>query len=341
MIRLFKRPSATVAGVFVGLLVVDALHVRQGEAEEITIHVAASSSQLPIIEALAERYAAEVDGNAKFSIKAAESGLLRAKIVAAGQYSDIDIVWGMASSDLGELAERDLLAETIPPGDYKLNAELEKVEEQIQWNIKSGDSYSWFPTNYSYGVICFNEKFADLAELPVPQTWEDLAQPIYGGSISMPNPVSSGVGYQHIAQWLSKYTDEKGRWNFVDKLDENVEVYTTSSGAPCELAANGLIPIGISSFADAELLKEKGVDVGMLVPEGEVRFVEGAGVIDRQAVVSTLAQAFLGWAVTQESLGEFDTNDLLVAQEAMLAGDIDDVLEEWQLRYDAKSTTRF
>ena len=55
-------------------------------------------------------------------------------------------------------------------------------------------------------------------------SWTDLANPVYKGAIVMPNPASSGTGYQAVYAWI-QIMGEKAAWEFMDKLHENVAVY--------------------------------------------------------------------------------------------------------------------
>ena len=55
---------------------------------------------------------------------------------------------------------------------------------------------------------------------------------------------SSGTGYQAVYAWI-QMMGEKAAWEFMDKLHQNVAVYTHSGSAPCVQAAKGERVIGI------------------------------------------------------------------------------------------------
>lgn len=63
--------------------------------------------------------------------------------------------------------------------------------------------------------------------LPIPQSYEDLIRPEYKGMIVMPNPASSGTGYLTVSALLQLKGEEEG-WAYLDKLHENMAVYTHS-----------------------------------------------------------------------------------------------------------------
>ena len=54
----------------------------------------------------------------------------------------------------------------------------------------------------------------------------------------MPNPASSGTGFFDVTAWLTLW-GEKGGWEYMDKLHENIAQYTHSGSKPCNQASQG------------------------------------------------------------------------------------------------------
>ena len=100
---------------------------------------------------------------------------------------------------------------------------------------------AWTPGS---SIICYNTVEATKKNLPKPASWKDLANPVYKGSIVMPNPASSGTGYQAVYAWINLMGESRA-WKFMDELHENIAVYTHSGSAPCVQAAKGERMIGI------------------------------------------------------------------------------------------------
>ena len=86
---------------------------------------------------------------------------------------------------------------------------------------------------------------AEKYNLPKPSSWKDLLKPVYQGYLVMPNPNSSGTGFLTVSAWMQMFGEEQA-WDFMDKIHQNMAVYTHSGSKPCRLAAAGEHPIGIS-----------------------------------------------------------------------------------------------
>ncbi|MCD8491198.1 MAG: hypothetical protein LRY51_04490 [Geovibrio sp.] len=63
--------------------------------------------------------------------------------------------------------------------------------------------------------------------------------------MTMPNPASSGTGYLTVSAWL-QLMGEKAGWEYMDKIHQNMALYTHSGSKPSKMAAQGEYPIGIS-----------------------------------------------------------------------------------------------
>lgn len=107
-----------------------------------------------------------------------------------------------------------------------------KGADQIKPAFKSSKSpMSWTGMDAWLAVICYNTIEGGKKSMPKPAAWMDLANPVYKDSIVMPNPASSGTGYQAVYAWI-QIMGEKAAWDFMDKLHQNVAVYTHSGSAP-------------------------------------------------------------------------------------------------------------
>jgi hypothetical protein len=107
------------------------------------------------------------------------------------------------------------------------------------------DPPHWVGIDTWFSAFCANTVELEAKGLPVPTSWADLIKPEYEGLIAMPNPASSGTGFLSVSAILQMMGEEEG-WAYLDKLHENMGVYTHSGSAPCVMAAKGERVAGIS-----------------------------------------------------------------------------------------------
>ena len=69
----------------------------------------------------------------------------------------------------------------------------------------------WTGMDAWLAVMCYNTIEGGKKNMPKPTSWADLANPVYKDSVVMPNPASSGTGYQAVYAWL-QIMGEKAGW---------------------------------------------------------------------------------------------------------------------------------
>ena len=163
------------------------------------------------------------------------TGTLTARFLAEKDNPRADAIWGLAVTSLLMFEQQGLLA------DYK-----PKTYDQIKPLFKDQSApFTWHGMDAFTAAICFNTAVAKAKNLPMPKSWADLTNPVYKGNIVMPNPASSGTGYLTVAAW-QQIMGETAAWAYMDKIHENIAVYTHSGSAPCVQAARGEFAMGIS-----------------------------------------------------------------------------------------------
>jgi iron(III) transport system substrate-binding protein len=210
-------------------------------------------------------------------------------------------------------------------------------------------------------VVCFNTAEAAKAGAPKPATWNDLTNAAYKGKVVMPHPASSGTGYLTIAAWLQLMGEEKG-WQFMDKLHDNIAVYTHSGSAPCVQAARGERMMGIGFDMRGASEKTKGAPIDLIVPKEGIGWeMEATGIV-KGAKNLAGAKKVADWAATQKAnelygkyyaivgypgLNPAPPNYPPAADAAMVKIDVakmgkdrEAILKEWTKRYDIKSAAK-
>ncbi|QQX86806.1 putative 2-aminoethylphosphonate ABC transporter substrate-binding protein [Cupriavidus necator] len=276
------------------------------------------------------------------------TGVITAKALAEKGNPQADVIAGLAASSLELLKQEGMLAPYAPKGFEKLTRDYSD----------KATPPSWVGLDVWGATICFNTIEAKKRNLPRPETWKDLAKPIYKGTIVMPNPASSGTGFLDVTAWLQLYGKQDG-WKYMDALHENIAQYTHSGSKPCKQAGSGEFPIGISFEMRAHKTLASGAPIEMIFPkEGLGYDIEAAGIVKGTRKIEA-AQRYMDWLASKEANQLFARDWAIVAYpgvarkietipanyEQMLvkndfshiAKNRERVLAEWQKRYASKS----
>jgi len=119
------------------------------------------------------------------------------------------------------------------------------------------------------GPLTFVTNTKRAAELGIkpPTSWADLLKPEYKGMIRVANPNTSGTAYNLITTMRYIYKgDEQKVFDYLKKLDANIDQYTRSGSAPGKSVAIGEIPIAIGYAHDQVKLKAGGAPVVITAP---------------------------------------------------------------------------
>ena len=102
------------------------------------------------------------------------------------------------------------------------------------------------------GTLCFacNTDWFARTGTPMPTCWDDLLSPALAGQIVMATPKSSGTSYTTLATLVQMRGEDKA-WEYLQKLDQNVGLYTRSGVEPAERVKNGEYAVGIVFSHDA------------------------------------------------------------------------------------------
>ncbi|SFC20072.1 iron(III) transport system substrate-binding protein [Polaromonas sp. OV174] len=279
------------------------------------------------------------------------TGIVTAKLLAEKANPQADVVAGLAASSLALLEQEGMLVAYEPKGFKELNPSYSDTKRPP----------AWVGMDVWAATICFNTVEAKKRGLPKPESWKDLAKPIYKGAITMPHPASSGTGYLDVSSWLQMWGNTEG-WKYMDALHENIAQYVHSGSKPCKQAGSGEFPIGISFEFRAHQVRKSGAPVELIFPK------EGLGWdIEATSVMKTskkMAQAkrFADWMASKEANQITATWWAVVAYpgvakklegipenyEKLLAkNDInwaaknrEQILAEWSKRYEGKSEAK-
>ncbi|WP_395895010.1 putative 2-aminoethylphosphonate ABC transporter substrate-binding protein [Cupriavidus cauae] len=276
------------------------------------------------------------------------TGVITAKALAEKANPQADVIAGLAASSLELLKQEGMLQPYAPKGFERLTRDYSD----------KATPPSWLGLDVWGATVCFNTIEAKKRNLPKPETWRDLAKPIYKGMIVMPNPASSGTGFLDVTAWLQLFGEQEG-WKYMDALHENIAQYTHSGSKPCKQAGAGEFPIGISFELRAHKTKAAGAPIDIIFPREGLGYDIEAAAIVKGTRKQEAAQRYLDWLASKEANELFARDWAIVAYpgvarkietipadyEKMLvkndfshiAKNRERVLAEWQKRYSAKA----
>jgi len=311
---------------------------------ELNVYTALETDQIKAYEEAFKKAYPNID--LKFTRDS--TGVITAKLLAEKANPQADIVIGTSASSLAVLENEGMLQPYAPKGLDKISPQYRDPKNPPEW--VGMDVYG--------AAICFNTVEAAKLGLPKPETWKDLAKPIYKGKIVMPNPASSGTGYLDVAGWIQMW-GEADAWKYMDALHENIAQYTHSGSKPCRQAGAGEFPIGVSFEYRAVTTKKGGAPIDIIFPkEGLGWDLEASGIMKNTKKVEA-ARALMDWLATPGAMELFAKNFAVLAMPGMAkpldyvpadyeqrlvkndfawsAKNRDKILAEWTKRYDGKS----
>jgi iron(III) transport system substrate-binding protein len=313
--------------------------------KEITVYTALENEQIDkYLKSFKNKYP-DID----VKIVRDSTGVITAKLVAEGANTAADLVWGTAASSLLVLEEKGMIEPYAPEG-------LENVLPQF----KDPDSPpSWVGIDAWECAFVVNTVESAAKGLPEITSYQDLLRPEFKGQIIMSNPNSSGTGFLAVSGLIQLMGEEKA-FEYLDKLHENIAMYTHSGSAPAKKAGSGEFAVGISYGYAGVSQKKTGYPVEIIFPaEGSGWDVEANALIKKSGIRDE-AKLFLDWAISMDAMNDLkedyaitsvkmsDTipegyskdpvsqllqnNDLRWAAEHR-----DEILNKWMNKYDGKS----
>ncbi|MCL2894467.1 ABC transporter substrate-binding protein [Brenneria tiliae] len=220
------------------------------------------------------------------------SGSTLAKVEAEKRNPQADVWYGGTLDPQSQAGEMDLLEP------YQ-SANLEQIMPQFRDPAKRKGNYS---SAVYVGILGFGVNTNRLKEknLPVPQCWKDLTDPVYKGEIQIADPQSSGTAYTALATFSQLWGEDQA-FDYLKKLNANVSQYTKSGIAPARNAARGETAIGIGFLHDYSLEKEKGAPLTLVSPcEGTGYEIGGVSILKGARNLDN-AKLFVDWALSKEA----------------------------------------
>ncbi|AZZ94091.1 extracellular solute-binding protein [Hahella sp. KA22] len=144
--------------------------------------------------------------------------------------------------------------------------------------------------------IVVSKPFLQERGAPIPQTWKDLADPVYRDMIGMKSPLVSGTAFTTLISMIA-LMGEDAAFDYFKALHQNVEYY--GKGQTYRVST-GQIGIVITFYHEVVKSIEDG-DVAFIVPpEGVGYEIGGLSIIKHDGQDVQKAQAFIDFALSWE-----------------------------------------
>ena len=312
---------------------------------EITVYTALEDDELVIYVPAFEKAHPEI----KLNIVRDSTGIITARLLAERENPAADVVWGTAVTSLLVCDDLGMLEGYNPRG-------IKNVKDAMK--DKSKDPAHWVGIKAWVTGIVGNTIEMKAKGLTMPKSYADLIDPRYRGALVMPNPASSGTGFLTVSAILQLMGEKKG-WDYLDKLHENMAVYTHSGSAPAKMAGKGEFPIGISFAYRGFKQKAAGEPVEIAFPKEGSGYDVEANALIKKPRIEPAAKTFLDWAISNDAMAMYAKIYPIVATDikvqapegwpadpmsVLIKNDLEwaaknrqHILDEWSRRYDGKS----
>jgi iron(III) transport system substrate-binding protein len=311
----------------------------------LTVYTALENEQLAPFKATIEQAVPDVS----VAWVRDSTGVITARFLAEKDNPKADMVLGLAASSLLLFKKAGLLEPYKPAG-----------VDALKPSFRADDG-SWTGQDAFLGVVCYNTAEGAKVGATVPKSWKDLLDPKYKGKLVMPHPASSGTGYLTVWGWFQTM-GENGAWEFMDKLHENMGVYTHSGSAPCVQAAKGERVAGISLDMRGAREKSAGAPVEVISPAEGIGWEMEAFAIVKGTKNAAAAKKVADWAVTKAANELYSKYYAVVAHPEVknlppnyppdaegkmvkvdflaMADSRERILAEWEKRYGSKAAPK-
>ena len=254
----------------------------------------------------------------------------------------------MAATVLLAMEDQGFFIPYKSAGQKKLNPLFTDRNDPVNWV----GNYGWA------AAVVYNKVEGKKGNIPAPVTWKDLIKPEYKDQIVMPNPASSGTGYLMVSSWMQLW-GEKAAWDYMDKLHENIVIYTHSGSKPGRMAAAGEFAVGLTFPFRGAKLKSKGAPIDIILPEEGLGWEMQAIAIMKGTKKLEAAKKLVDWSITKDAADIYATGYSIYAYPGVKTSNkyfppavvdkmIDNdfvwaannrlrIIKEWRARYETKS----
>lgn len=263
-------------------LCVFALNIAAVAADKVVIYASVDEANA---KKILDAFSAQTGITAEFVHLS--SGPAMARITAEANNPQADIWLGAPSENHVVLKEEGL---TIP----YISAAMEKLAP----SFKDPDGY-WRSFYMNPMALAVNTEALEKAGATKPASWQDLLKPEYKDLIQMPTPQSSGTAYAIITTLVTVMGEDEA-FEYMKKLNPNVQTYTSSGTGPSKGVAVGQAAVGIQFTPAFFEFIDQGYPLEVIFPSEGVGFEAPAVSIIKGAKNLESAKILIDWLVSKD-----------------------------------------
>lgn len=186
--------------------------------------------------------------------------------------------------------------------DGLLTAYISPEAESLAADMKDASGY-WTGTSLTVVNWVVNTDICKELGIEVPSQWDDLLQPELKGWISMPNPASSGTGYNTVSAILQTRGEEQG-WEYLTTLIDYVPFFPDRGSDPQNNVIAGEAAVGINAGTGNVGLSEDYDNVIVIYPtDGTGWWPQPLAILDGCSNEEA-AKVFVDWVLSERGLAE-------------------------------------
>ena len=193
-------------------------------------------------------------------------------------------------------------------GDPHLQAASEGVTEPYQspslgqlrdWGRQQAERSQYRTVGLYLGALGYgyNETELRRRSIPAPTCWADLLKPVFKGEVQVADPNASGTSWTMLAS-LVQLMGEEPAFDYLKRLNSNVDQYTSIGAAPAQATARGETVVGIAFQHDVIDAAKQNPAVKVVSPCEGTGFEIGSMSIVKGARHPEEARRFYEWALT-------------------------------------------
>lgn len=157
----------------------------------------------------------------------------------------------------------------------------------------------WSGISMNVVEIMVNTDILARKKLPMPQTWADLANPVYKDEILMSTPAVSGTFYFMVAEILQQFGTEQG-WALLEAINKNVPYYSKRGAEPANKVAAGEAAVAVAPFDTGVKLRAQGYPLQSVLPADGTPWYFSPVAIFKDARHPAEAKAFVDWMLSDK-----------------------------------------